>query len=306
MQIQTMYKSGVMLLRSIAVVSSSVATITSTMLPLFLFTSIPQSSLLLLFLLLTFGAFIIHGILTHSLNDYMDYHSGTDSQSPAILSGGSKVIQEQLLTPGTLRRIGIWLSGFLLTLAFIFALFSHYKVSILLVIGVWAAVSYSVSPLRLSYRPFLGEWLSLFPAILFLGLAGPWIMLDQIPLWAWQNAFINALFCLGWVMLHHIPDLEADKQAVPKKRTSVVWSAETFGVSYAKVPALLYFLTGGLCAFWLGSERLTSALIIASAAIAACVLIFKADMGNHHQVSAYEKILLLLAMISAVSLGLFV
>src|SRR5699024_12042021 len=113
-------------------------------------------------------------------------------------------------------KLGKWLSGSLLTIAVLTALLGRYDMAILIVVGVWAAVSYSLPPLQLSYRPFLGEWLSLFPSILFLGLAGPWLMLNQIPMWAVQNAVINALICMAWVMVHHIPDLEADQKAEPK------------------------------------------------------------------------------------------
>lgn len=295
-----------MLLRAVAVISSSVFVILSTMLPLFLYTAYSTELLLIVFTLLILAAFLIHGVLTHALNDYTDHLSGTDNLSPAVLSGGSRVIQEKLITPDRLKHTGILLAVFLLILAAVAAVLSHYAVSISLVIGVWAAVSYSLPPLQLSYRPFLGEWLSLFPSILFLGFAGPWIVAGYIPIWTWQNALINAFFCLGWVMVHHIPDLKADQQAVPKKQTSVVWAVESFGLPYARLPALLYFSAGGLCAFWLGTDRLPAAAITALAALTAVALILKTDIKNHHQVTATEKILLLLAMASALSLGIFV
>lgn len=305
-QVLTILRGGSVLLRSIAVISSSVATIISTTLPLFLYTSIPTGYLFSLFIMLTIGAFIIHGVLTHAFNDYADYHSGTDDYSPAILSGGSRVIQKGMIPLHTLGQLGKWLAIVLLIIAVLFAIFAQYELTILLLIGVWAAASYSLPPLRLSYRPFLGEWLSLFPAILFLGFAGPWIILGSIPLWAMQNAVINAFFCLAWVMVHHIPDLEADKQAVPMKRTSVVWFTNKFGLYSARIPALLYLLAAGLCALWIGTDRIWATISLVITIVIAVFFVMKVNVADHQQVTFCEKILLLLAMITAVSLGIFI
>ncbi|RDW15441.1 prenyltransferase [Oceanobacillus chungangensis] len=299
-------RGGWVLLRFIAVIFSSVATIISSLLPLFLFTSIPTGQLFWLFIFLAISAFAIHGVLTHAFNDYTDYRSGTDNYSPGILSGGSRVIQKGMFSLQTIRLLGIWFSVVLIILAILLLFFAQYKLTILLLIGIWGAASYSLPPFRFSYRPFLGEWFSLFPAILSLGIAGPWIILGTIPLWAYQNAVINALFCLAWVMVHHIPDLEADKRAIPKKRTTVVWFVDMFGLNYARFPALFYLLAVGLCTFWLGLERIWAAGVLFTITIFALVLVMKINVEDHQQVTIYEKALLFLAMITAICLGVFI
>src|SRR5699024_3363757 len=90
-QLINLLKVGWTVLRIIAVISSSIVAILSSLLPLFLYTSISNSYLFFMFLLLSFAAIMIHGGLTHLFNDYADYLSGTDELSPAILSGGSRV-----------------------------------------------------------------------------------------------------------------------------------------------------------------------------------------------------------------------
>lgn len=305
-QILTVLHGGWILLRSIAVIFSSVATIISSLIPLFLHAAMPLGYLLMLFTLLTIAAFTIHGVLTHALNDYTDFHSGTDEYSPAILSGGSRVVQKGMISVNSLRQLGKWLTILLLILAMLLALFSQYKLAILLLIGIWSAASYSLPPLRLSYRPFLGEWLSLFPAILFLGFAGPWIVLGSIPLWAIQNAVINALFCMAWVMVHHIPDLKADKRAIPMKRTSVVWFADKFGLYYARFPALIYLFAVLFCGVWIGFDRFWAATCLILTTSIAVFFVMKMNITNYQQVTVCEKILLFLAMITAISLGIFV
>lgn len=153
--------------------------------------------------------------------------------------------------------------------------------------------------------PFFGEWLSLFPAMFFLGIAGPWIILDTIPLWAIQNATINALICMGWVMVHHIPDLEADRRATPVKRTTVVWFADKFGLTYARFPAFLYVLMAGLCAIWVGIDRPVAGLLSLGVIVFALFLTTRMDPKDLQQVTSYEKILLLLAVMIALILGVF-
>ncbi|WP_281974753.1 prenyltransferase [Halobacillus litoralis] len=305
-QALTTLKGGWLLLRAVAVISSSMATIVSTILPLYLYFSISGNTLVTTFTLLVVGAIMIHGLLTHILNDYIDDQSGTDANSPAILSGGSRVIQTGLISSSTMWRLG---KGLIVTLCIIvltLLFFQYYKLAILLSIGLWGAISYSLPPLRLSYRPFVGEWLSTFPSVFFLGLAGAWLTMETVPLWAIQNATINALFCIAWVMIHHIPDREADQQASPTKRTSVVWAVNKFGSGFSRLPALIYFGMTGLCVFWLGFDRIYAALGLAVIIIATISLIVKMDIHNHQQVSNYEKMTLVFAMVNALWLGIFI
>ncbi|WP_027965071.1 prenyltransferase [Halalkalibacillus halophilus] len=299
-------KTGWLLLRAIAVISSSIATIVSTMLPLYLYFTVPNSQLMMTFTLLVVGAFIIHGVLTHLLNDYIDDQSGTDAHSPGILSGGSRVIQTGLITSSTMWMLGKGLIVLLVITTIAFVIFEFYILAILLIVGMWGAISYSLPPLRLSYRPFVGEWVSTFPSVLFLGLAGAWLTLGTTPEWAVQNATINALFCIAWVMVHHIPDREADEQAQPVKETSVVWAANKFGVGFSRLPAILYFAMTGLCAFWLGMDRMWAAVGVLVIVTIIIRLIVKMDVNDHQQVSNYEKIMLILAMINAVWIGIFI
>src|SRR5699024_436678 len=305
-QILSTFKSMYKLTRSIAVVSSSIAAIISSLLPLLLYTTISTTRLGFLFLLLCLAAFAIHGILTHAFNDYIDNQSGTDWHSSGILSGGSRLIQTDRISPKIIWRIATFSTIFLILVAGVFFITEQYKLTALLLIGIWAAVSYSLSPLHLSYRPFLGDWLILFPAMFSLGIAGPWLLLDSIPLWSVQNATLNDLVCMAWVMVHHIPDITADQQAVPEKRTSVVWFVDRFGIGFARAPAFLYFLLTLLCSFWLGTNRIWAAITLAVLSTAALLIIIKIAATNHQQTTQSEKSLLLLAILIAVLLGIFI
>jgi 1,4-dihydroxy-2-naphthoate polyprenyltransferase len=295
-----------MLFRSAAVVSSSAAAILSSMLPLLFYTELKPGYLALLFLLLIAAAFAVHGVLTHAFNDYTDYKSGTDQWSPALLSGGSRVLQTGVMKPEGLKKIGVRLTFVLLTLAAVSIIAGRIEAAVLLTVGVWGAYSYSMPPLRLSYRPFFGEWASLFPSILLLGTAAPWIALGTIPVWTWQNALINALFCLAWVMIHHIPDIKADKRAEPVKKTTVVWAVQKFGYYASSFPASGYLLLTIIPIFWMVQDRPAAAFGALSAVTGSLFLIHKIDPENVREVTDCEKKLLLLAVFTAVWLGIFV
>ncbi|WP_458120717.1 prenyltransferase [Paenibacillus sp. Z6-24] len=301
------WKNSLKLMRPAAVLCSSVAIIFSGVFPLAAYYELSASSLIMTAVLLFVGCILIHGVLTHALNDHVDYVSGTDQLSPAMLSGGSRVIQEGRISPAALYRFGIGLTIVLVLTAVVIALFGHYALAALLLIGIWGAVSYSLPPLRFSYYPLAGEWLSTFPSTFFLGLGGAWLMLGTFPEWAVQNAMINALYCVAWVMVHHIPDLEADRQASPVKRTSVVWAADRWGIGYSRLPALLYLGMIALCAVWLiSSGRWWGAAGIAVIVALSVYWIFRMDVQNPEQVTACEKKLLLLAVGGAVWLGIFI
>lgn len=299
-------KNGLLLMRPAAVIASSVVIIFSGVYPLFTDPAVPTDRVLTAAALLLVGCLLIHGLLTHALNDYTDYRSGTDERSPALLSGGSRVIQNGRISPEALGRFGFGLTAVLLIGAGVLAAVGQIRLAVLLVIGIWGAVSYSAAPLRLSYVPFAGEWLSTFPSTFALGLGGAWLLLDDLPLWAVQNAWINALYCISWVMVHHIPDLEADRGASPVKRTSVVWAADRFGPAFARLPAIAYFALIGVSALWFaGTGRPIAAGIVLVAAALSVYWLARVDVQDAAAVTACEKKMLLTAMVLAIGLGIF-
>src|SRR5699024_366071 len=92
-QFFNLVKTGWTLLRFIAVVSSSIVTILSSLIPLFLHTSLSIEYLFLLFIFLSIAATIVHGGLTHLFNDYSVFLSDSDVTSLAILYVVFRVIQ---------------------------------------------------------------------------------------------------------------------------------------------------------------------------------------------------------------------
>lgn len=299
-------KNVLLLLRIIAVVFSSMAAILSTTLPLFFYYSLSSSTILTVTVILFIGTLLIHGLLTHTFNDIADNQSGTDNHSPGLLSGGSRVIQNGTMTMQMLIQLGIWLSLISLLFMLLFFYFGYPKFAILTIIGIWGAISYSLKPFQFAYYPFIGEWFSLFPTMLFIGVAAPWILLDNIPIWAWQNGLINAIWCIAWVMVHHIPDRHADRKANPIKRTSIVWAEDIFGEKAMKGIVLFYFTLVGILLIWISFTRPLAALLAAIILIYSIYLTLKMNVNDVEEVTKIEKKLLFMAFTTAICIGIFI
>lgn len=166
------------------------------------------------------GALLLQGLVTHGLNDMFDWDSGTDQETTGIISGGSRVLVEGLMTRRQMWRV-VWVAvGFYIATAFGLFLLRGPLVWLWAGLGIWGAVSYSVPPLRLSYRPYLGEWLALMPAMVsgvMLGGMASNSTLSASLIW---GALIYGVFCVASVMQHHLSDMDADWAATPRKRTT--------------------------------------------------------------------------------------
>ena len=294
-----------MLTRILAVAFSSFVTVLSTSIPLFLFyPELDNMVILALVGILILGSFLTHGLLTHIVNDLADFKSGTDDYSPGVLSGGSRVIQKKFFTYSQLKLFGVLLTTIMLIAAILFFIFGYMKLGVLTIIGIWGALSYSMKPFIFAYKPFAGEWLSLFPSMLFLGLAAPWIMLDTIPIWAWFNAAINAVWCMSWVMVHHIPDIDADQRAKPVKNTTVLYAANRWGRRAAHMPAVLYLILVAVFAVVMTSTRELAGMVTLILSIVTVLMIFDMKNGDVEAVTAVEKKMLIMASVTAIFLGL--
>lgn len=178
----------------------------------------PHDGLALLVALL--GAVVLQGVITHGLNDLYDWQSGTDQESLGIISGGSKV-----LVTGALNIAGIWrliVLGLVCYALLAWGLAEYRGFSVL----IWAAcaligsVLYSLPPWRLSYRPLLGEWGALFPAMACGVAMGALAANRHLGLWVLVGVAWYAVFCVASVMQHHFSDIDADWKASPPKRTT--------------------------------------------------------------------------------------
>lgn len=195
------------------------AWIQASRLPFFIATIVPiltgwilsiheRFNLLRLFIVLA-GALAVH-LATNLANDYFDYLQGTDS-GEAI--GGSRVIQENKIPPGTIKVAVI----LLLFLAFILAIatilwLKLYLLIFLVLFAAFSAIFYVAPPIRYGYHG-LGE--------LFVGInMGPvmvvgtyWVMSGNP---AMKPLFISipiGVMVAAILYYQSLPDMQTDKSA---------------------------------------------------------------------------------------------
>jgi len=186
---------------------------------------------------------LLQGIAAHALNDVADWQSGTDRSTAGILSGGSGVLKKNLFTARQLLlffRYSLFLSLALTC----YLCYQHHSLSLFLflLIGLWAAVAYTCNPLRLAYRPLLGEWLAAWPAMVACTAGTSFLLAGSIPVISWWAGIIHATISVAWLMQHHLPDIAADLTARPVKNTTVAYLCAHLGWRYVTLPSGLYFL----------------------------------------------------------------
>lgn len=192
-------------------------------------------------LVLAAGAFVMNSFLAHSLNDIEDWRSGTDRVSRGILSGGSKVIKYGLLDQHELGRIALSALLFSLGIGIYFYLLRGPLVLAALLFGIFSTWAYTCPPLRLGYRPFLGEWVCVWLSGVVLSAASYFVLtggFDIVPFFA---GIVQNTLALGWVMQHHVPDIDADLAAIPVKLTTPVYFYLRWGRRYVMAPSAMYF-----------------------------------------------------------------
>ncbi len=194
------------------------------------------------FILILLLIILLHGIVSHALNDREDWLSGTDQLSPGILSGGSGVIPCKQYSLEELS----WIARAALLLALIAAGYFLWRAGpfliIILAVAVWSATAYSCAPFRLAYRPLAGEWLCAFPAVFACAVGTFYVLTDSLQLAALFAGGIHALLAIGLLMHHHLSDISSDLKATPRKLTTVALVAMIMGIERTPLVELLYFL----------------------------------------------------------------
>jgi 1,4-dihydroxy-2-naphthoate octaprenyltransferase len=173
-----------------------------------------------------FSLALLGGVFIHAglnlANDYFDHTSGVDeiNSYPTPFSGGSRVIQEGLISPSRVLwgSIACFSIGAAIGLFLDFALPGHTLLVIGLV-GIFLAFFYSADPIRIGYTGF-GEvscGLGFGPIMVLGAYYAQTGRFHWQPLWA--SLPVGILIALV-LYINEFPDYEADKQA--GKKTLVV------------------------------------------------------------------------------------
>jgi 1,4-dihydroxy-2-naphthoate polyprenyltransferase len=173
------------------------------------------------FLLAAAGLCCLH-LAANLLNDYFDHRTGNDeaNRNFSPFNGGSRVIQDGVLAPAGVLRLGLAFlaAGFAAGAVFTFWTRSP-VIPVLGAVGLISIVGYTAKPLAVGYRGF-GELLVglNFGPLSVLGAA--FVQTGRVD-WAtlWAGIPVGCLIA-AVLLVNEIPDMEAD--ASVSKRTWVV------------------------------------------------------------------------------------
>jgi len=169
------------------------------------------------------------------LNDYEDTRSGCDDFNRdyiAPFTGGSRVVQEGIVTQEYLKNLAIFLfllgiiSGLILSLRVDLRLLLFFPPAF---IGAWLYT-------RFFSRLGIGELIILINFGILTTLCSFYVQALRISLGAVMLSIINGLFVLNILLINEIPDRKADARF--DKRTMVV----RYGVKRALIFYLIFYL----------------------------------------------------------------
>jgi 1,4-dihydroxy-2-naphthoate octaprenyltransferase len=174
-----------------------------------------------LFLLTLFGAAFLH-IGTNVINDYFDHLSGNDPVNVRYIrpfTGGSRLIQNRLLTPKAVLTIAI---AFYAAAAVIGAIITVIKGPVIMLLGLAGLVSgyfYTGPPIRFAHRG-LGEIVVGLNFGLLIGIGTYFVQTGTVTRTAVVSSLPLTLLVAAIIIINEFQDSEADARV--GKRTLVV------------------------------------------------------------------------------------
>lgn len=179
-------------------------------------------SLLILILGLT-GVMFAH-LSANLLNDYYDYKSGADNQTPKVSSffGGSRAIQRGLFTDKEILKLSV-LFLFIAFFSFlgVLILTSNFVLIFFVSLALFLAVEYTAGPLKLAYNR-MGE----FTIFLLFGsglVMGSFYLFSSV--FSIGSFFISlpiSFLIAAVIIANQVPDFSSDIKAGKKNLLSVV------------------------------------------------------------------------------------
>lgn len=149
---------------------------------------------------------------TNLLNDYYDHVSGTDdiNRVRTPFSGGTRVIQEQLLPAAQLKIAAVIAFGLGTVLFFILISLTGWPLLALVAFGLCSGWFYTWRPVWLAYRGF-GElfiMLNFGPALVWTGF---YTQTGRVDLMSLLIGLVVGLWAAAIITINEVPDYIADK-----------------------------------------------------------------------------------------------
>lgn len=191
---------------------------------------------LLYFFLHLFCVVCFHAA-SNVMNDYDDYRSGCDEMNRDYIfpfTGGSRMIQEGIVSPDYLRKLAIVLFGLGTLSGLILTFLVHYSVAIFFPPALIGGYLYT----RFFAKHGVGEFIIFLHFGILTTLSAFYVQSLNINTGVLLLSVINGMFVVNILLINEFPDSDADKRA--GKNTLVV----RFGEKSAIYFYLLFYAIG--------------------------------------------------------------
>ena len=157
-----------------------------------------------------FPVVLMQGFIAHAINDLSDEE--VDKKTDMKSTNRFKVLISGIASRHDLVIIAY--AFFVITLcAALFLLMSlGFLILIFYVVGLYAALGYSVPPLKLGWRPY-SEWSIVLPVLVTLVVAVNYVATGSLSFLAFVIGLLFALFNIIWFLVSRMMDYEPDKAA---------------------------------------------------------------------------------------------
>ena len=172
------------------------------------------------FLLAILGAIFIHAG-TNLTNDYFDHQSKSDdiNRETTPFSGGSRVIQENLISPGKIYQASLIFFGLATLIGLYLTLARGLGVLIIGILGVLSGYFYTASPIRIGYRGW-GEFVAGLNCGPLVTAGAYYVQVQTLSLEALFISIPVGLLIAAVLYINEFPDYAYDK--VANKNTLIV------------------------------------------------------------------------------------
>jgi 1,4-dihydroxy-2-naphthoate polyprenyltransferase len=258
------------------------------------------------FVLALVGCALIH-LGANMSNDYFDYRSETDAlnASASAFSGGSRVIQEGLLTARQIltAAIACFTIGSLIGIGLVV---TQRNIPLLAIglLGVFCAYFYTGTPLRLGYKGFA----EILNGVSFGPIVAMGAYAVQAPLWstpAFLASFPPGVLLAALLMINEFPDHDADKAVGKKTIVVLLGKRKALHVYHASMLFSFLWVTAFVIA---GVFPVWALLALLSAPLAVrAFMVSRKNYGDDRKIVAANRdtFLLHLAFNILFALGLF-
>ena len=157
-----------------------------------------------------FPVVLMQGFIAHAINDLSDEE--VDKKTDMKSTNRFKVLVSGIASRSDLMIIAYTFLVITLCAALFLLVSLGFPILVFYIVGLYAALGYSVSPLKLGWRPY-AEWTIVLPVLVTLVVAVNYVATGSLSYLAFIIGILFALYNIIWFLVSRMMDYIPDKVA---------------------------------------------------------------------------------------------